>query len=77
MCIRDRSYILDWPALNTDPVTRTIAGLVIHEARAIPEAGQTFVFHDFRFELLRKSRNRITLLRVQPDLGQKADSAAR
>jgi Mg2+/Co2+ transporter CorB len=39
---------------------------VIHEARAIPEAGQVFTFYGFRFEVLRKIRNRITLLKVTP-----------
>ena len=33
-----------------DEDATTIAGLVIHEARSIPEARQTFVFHGFRFE---------------------------
>ena len=44
----------------------TIAGLVIHEARAIPDAGQAFTFHGFRLQVLRKSRNRITALKVTP-----------
>ncbi|MDP3067904.1 MAG: transporter associated domain-containing protein, partial [Methylocystis sp.] len=44
----------------------TIAGLVIHEAGAIPEAGQVFTYHGFRFEVMRKIRNRVTALRVTP-----------
>jgi Mg2+/Co2+ transporter CorB len=47
-----------------DEEATTIAGLVIHEAGAIPEAGQVFTFHGFRFEVMRKIRNRITALRV-------------
>jgi Mg2+/Co2+ transporter CorB len=43
-----------------------VAGLVIHEARSIPEARQTFSFHGFRFEVLRKQRNRIAALRITP-----------
>ena len=39
---------------------------MIHEARAIPEAGQVFTFHRFRFEVQRKVRNRLTTLRVVP-----------
>lgn len=35
------SYILDWPALNTDPVTRTIAGLVILWGLAFTQFGGT------------------------------------
>jgi len=39
---------------------------VIHEAQAIPDAGQAFTFRGFRFQVLRKSRNRITTLRITP-----------
>jgi len=46
----------------------TIAGLVIHEARAIPEAGQKFLFHRHRFQILRRQRNQITALRVSAPL---------
>ncbi len=42
----------------------TLAGLVIHEAQIIPDPGQTFTFHKFRFEILQKSRNQITSIRV-------------
>ena len=40
--------------------------VVIHEARAIPEPRQTFVFHGLRFEVLRRQRNRIAALRITP-----------
>jgi Mg2+/Co2+ transporter CorB len=49
-----------------DEEATTIAGLVINEARAIPESGQIFRFHNFRFEVLRKTRNRITSLKIMP-----------
>jgi Mg2+/Co2+ transporter CorB len=62
--IRDLNRAMDW-TLPDDEAT-TVAGLVIHEARAIPEVGQTFTFHGYRFQVLRKSRNRITALRVIP-----------
>jgi Mg2+/Co2+ transporter CorB len=62
--IRDLNRAMDWD-LPDDEAT-TVAGLVIHEARAIPEAGQVFTFHGFRFQVLRKSRNRIMALRVIP-----------
>ena len=62
--IRDLNRLMEW-ALPDDEAT-TIAGLVIHEARAIPEAGQSFTFHGFRFRVLRKERNRITALHVTP-----------
>jgi Mg2+/Co2+ transporter CorB len=40
--------------------------VVIHEARSIPEPGQSFTFHGFRFQVLRRTRNRITALRITP-----------
>ena len=62
--IRDLNRVMAWD-LPDDQAT-TIAGLVIHEARAIPETGQVFTFHRFRFEVQRKVRNRITTLRIVP-----------
>ena len=62
--IRDLNRVMAWD-LPDDEAT-TIAGLVIHEARAIPESGQVFTFHRFRFEVLRKVRNRIASLRIVP-----------
>jgi Mg2+/Co2+ transporter CorB len=49
-----------------DEQATTIAGLVIHEARSIPDVGQTFTFYGFRFGVLLKDRNRITSLRITP-----------
>ena len=62
--IRDLNRAMDWH-LPDDEAT-TIAGLVIHEARSIPEPGQNFTFYGFRFNVLRKSRNRISALRITP-----------
>jgi Mg2+/Co2+ transporter CorB len=62
--IRDLNRALDWHLPDADATT--IAGLVIHEARSIPEPGQNFTFHGYRFNILRKSRNRITALRITP-----------
>jgi Mg2+/Co2+ transporter CorB len=62
--IRDLNRAMDWSL--PDAQATTIAGLVIHEARSIPEVGQSFTFHGFRFRVVKKSRNRITALRVTP-----------
>ena len=67
--IRDLNRLMDCSL--PDEEATTIAGLVIHEARAIPEAGQSFTFHGFRFRVLKKQRNRITALHVAP-LNRKA-----
>jgi len=60
--IRDLNRVMDWTL--PDEEATTIAGLVIHAARQIPEPGQVFGFYGFRFEILRKQRNRITALKV-------------
>lgn len=71
--IRDLNRALDWSLPDTE--ANTIAGLVIHEARSIPEAGQTFTFHGFRFRVLRREKNRIAALRITP-LARKPPVAA-
>ncbi|QCK84797.1 HlyC/CorC family transporter [Phreatobacter aquaticus] len=62
--IRDLNRAMDWRL--PDEEATTIAGLVIHEAQSIPETGQAFTFHGFRFHVLRKQRNRITALKITP-----------
>jgi Mg2+/Co2+ transporter CorB len=62
--IRDLNRAMDWGLPDTEATT--VAGLVIHEARSIPEAGQTFTFHGFRFRVLRREKNRIAALRITP-----------
>lgn len=62
--VRDLNRVMAWEL--PDEEATTIAGLVIHEAGAIPEAGQVFTYHGFRFEVMRKIRNRVTALRVTP-----------
>ncbi len=71
--IRDLNRVMNWEL--PDEEANTIAGLVIHEARTIPDVGQVFTFHGFRFEVLRKVRNLLTLMRVVPDAGPGAPPA--
>ena len=61
--IRDLNRATGWALPDEEAVT--IAGLVIHEAAAIPEPGQRFAFHGYRFDIVRKTRNQITGLKVQ------------
>jgi len=62
--IRDLNREFEWAL--PDEEAATIAGLVIAESRTIPNPGQTFIFHGFRFEILRRHRNQIVQLRVTP-----------
>jgi len=64
MTIRDLNRALDWE-LPDDEAT-TIAGLMIHEAQAIPTEGQVFAFHGLRFEVLERTRHQVTRLRLKP-----------
>ena len=72
--IRDLNRMMDWDL--PDEEAATVAGLVIHEARTIPEARQAFVFHGFRFEVLRKAEETASsALRVTP-MGAKGKAKA-
>jgi Mg2+/Co2+ transporter CorB len=62
--VRDLNRAMDWRL--PDEEATTIAGLVIHEAQTIPDTGQVFTFYGYRFQVLRKSRNRITALKITP-----------
>ena len=62
--IRDLNRDLGWDLPDTEAVT--IAGLVVHESRSIPEVGQVFKFFETRFEILKRHRNQITLLKISP-----------
>jgi len=71
--IREINRALDWNLPDEDATT--IAGLVIHEARTIPDVGQVFAFHGFKFEVLRRQRNQIMAVRITPLLRTPAVSA--
>jgi Mg2+/Co2+ transporter CorB len=62
--IRDLNRQFEWRL--PDEEAATIAGLVLHEARQIPDVGQVFRFYGFRFEIARRQRNQITSIRVMP-----------
>ena len=64
MTIRDLNRAADWSL--PDDEANTVAGLVIHEAQTIPTQGQVFSFHGFRFEVMQRTDNRITRLRIRP-----------
>lgn len=45
-------------------IAATIAGIVINSTGIIPEAGQVFLLFGYRFEILKRQRNQVTLLRI-------------
>lgn len=66
--IRDLNRELEWGL--PDEEATTLAGLILHDARRIPDVGQAFLFHGFRFEIMRRQRHQVTLVRVMPPPGK-------
>ena len=54
--IRDLNREFEWGLPDEDYAT--LAGLVLHEAKMIPQVGQSFIFHDFQFDIIGRKRNR-------------------
>jgi len=72
--IRDLNRQFEWRL--PDDRASTLAGLVLYEVRRIPTVGQVFTFYGFRFEILRRQRNQITLVRVTPPAAGGEDAPA-
>ncbi len=68
--IRDLNREFEWNL--PDEEASTVAGLVLHESRRIPDVGQAFMFHGFRFEILERQRHQITSIRISPPLPEAA-----
>ncbi len=62
--VRDLNRAFDWRL--PDEEATTLAGLVIHEARMIPDVGQVFNFYGFQFEVLKKRKHQVTSIKVTP-----------
>ncbi|MEQ8389130.1 MAG: HlyC/CorC family transporter [Alphaproteobacteria bacterium] len=60
--LRDLNRHFEWSLPDEDATT--IAGLLLHEARQIPEVGQVFEFHGLSVEVMRRRGNQITALRL-------------
>ena len=61
--IRDINRQLDWDL--PDDHAATVAGLVLHEARVIPDNGAVFEFFGYRFTIVEKRANQITQLQIE------------
>ena len=60
--IRDLNREFEWKL--PDENYSTLAGLILHEAKMIPDTGQSFNFFGFRFDVVRRQRHQITQVRV-------------
>lgn len=62
--IRDLNREFDWELPDEDYVT--VAGLILHESQMVPDAGQSFAFYGYRFKIMKRLRNQLTLISVKP-----------
>jgi len=62
--IRDLNREYEWGL--PDEEAATVAGLILHEARRIPQVGQRFKFFGFQFEILERQHHQITSVRITP-----------
>lgn len=71
----DGSYIVDGSVnirdLNREigsnfksDIAATVAGLVINSIGIIPEVGQTFILYGYKFEILKRHRIQVTLIKI-------------
>jgi Mg2+/Co2+ transporter CorB len=60
--IRDLNREYGWELPDNE--ANTLSGLVIHESRSFPKAGQKFNYYGFQFEILETKNNQISLLKV-------------
>jgi len=61
--IRDLNREFGWN-LSEDQDYATLAGLILYESQSVPDIGQSFTFNGFRFDVTKKSRNQIEMLKV-------------
>ena len=62
--IRDINREFGWNLPDKD--ASTLAGLIFHEIKTIPEPGKIFSFYGFRFEIINVRKNHIELVKVIP-----------
>ena len=62
LSIRDLNREMGWSLPDSE--ASSIAGLIIHEARVIPDIGQVFEFHGLRFRVMSRQRNKIMQIRI-------------
>jgi Mg2+/Co2+ transporter CorB len=60
--IRDLNREYGWELPDNE--ANTLSGLIIHESRSFPKAGQKFNYYGFQFEILDTKNNQISLLKI-------------
>jgi Mg2+/Co2+ transporter CorB len=64
--IRDLNRECEWNL--PDEEASTVAGLILHESRRIPDVGQAYIFYGFRFEILQRKRHQIVSIKITPTM---------
>lgn len=72
--IRDLNREFEWNLPDED--YSTLAGLILYESQMVPEVGRSFNFYGFRFDVVRRERNQLTLIRVTPPVKEEAAAVA-
>lgn len=62
--LRDLKRQYDWSLDESE--ASTLAGLILHETRSIPDVGSVLSIKGFTLKILRKHNHQITLIRVTP-----------
>lgn len=62
--IRDLNREFEWNIPNNNDYA-TVAGLLIHESKLLPDVGQSFSFFGVRFDVLKRDGNQITQIRIK------------
>ncbi len=62
--IRDLNRKMSWKL--PDEEFTTIAGLILYETGKIPNVGNVFVLHGFKFEIVEKRRHQLVKIKVTP-----------
>ncbi len=62
--IRDLNRKMNWK-LPDDEFT-TVAGLILYQTGKIPQVGSSFVFNNFKFDVLEKKQHQLIKIRITP-----------
>lgn len=65
LSLRELNRQLGW-RLPEDQDYTTLAGLVIYESRTIPEVGKSFYFYGHQFDIVKRQRHQISVIKVGP-----------
>ena len=62
LSIRDLNREMNWNLPDED--ASTLAGLIIHHAKRLPEQGENFIIHNLKMSIASRKRNQLTSIIV-------------